>query len=54
MGNSGMRLVDLLPDDTLIIDVWGEGTLTEGIYHYDPTTDKYTLLVANAHKQDYR
>jgi hypothetical protein len=54
MGNSGMGLIDLLSDDTLIMDVWGKGTLTDGIYHYDPTRGEYTLLVADAHKKNYR
>jgi hypothetical protein len=43
---SNGEYVDVLPDGTVLYSqVSGSETLTKGIYHYDPDTETYTLLV---------
>ncbi|MCA0452348.1 MAG: hypothetical protein LCI00_00010 [Chloroflexi bacterium] len=50
MGDPCTFIFRILSDDTFLIDdSLNNGDLDEGIYHYDPMTDTYTLLIADAH-----
>ncbi len=50
MGDSCTFIFRILSDDTFLIDDrLNNRDRGEGIYHYDPAIDTYTLLVADAH-----
>ncbi len=54
VGDVAAFVIDILPDDTFLIDDhFDNDARDQGIYRFDPITDKYTLLVADAHKINY-